>query len=321
MALIGELLETIERHPPGIEARKLLAYHYISVNWMEAARDSAQELSKLSPLDNEIKALLSTLKDVGKPPPPYTPQTISNPIAKPAVPTTPRISLRSTQPVLSKDQDARQRQLAQGYESLLDRAKNLLRETTLLRDLTQGSTEPATPTTGSSIMNVLGSFFSSGKKKDDNVAARFEKHIPDLAAISEGRISSVVRVQQPGSVRTVARAMQKKPDKAVDIAFDDLEAMARWLSSPSSSSSPLDNDGVREALVKRVRGLEAALPDTLKAHSLTALMHVEHEVFKKSYIGGDTTMLGDPVSEIARASFLVTEDGYAWVCSIVTRSI
>src|SRR6059036_945548 len=37
MALIGELLEEISRHPPAIAARKLLCEHYISIGWLDAA--------------------------------------------------------------------------------------------------------------------------------------------------------------------------------------------------------------------------------------------------------------------------------------------
>jgi hypothetical protein len=64
MALIGELLETIETTPPGVEARKLLVEHYVSVGWLEAAQDSAVELLKLSPHDAEVKTMVSTLKNI-----------------------------------------------------------------------------------------------------------------------------------------------------------------------------------------------------------------------------------------------------------------
>jgi hypothetical protein len=243
--------------------------------------------------------------------PAYTP-TARRPVRKSI---TSRFTHRPSPATLPTDQEAGKQQLVQSYKTLLERAENLLRETTLLRDLTtREDNEPTTGVTaGSSILNALGSFFSGSKKKENPIAARFEKHIPDLVAISSGRISSVVRVQQPGSVRAVAREMQNSPEKAVDIAFEDLEGMARWLNSPANSSSPLDNDGIREALVKRMRSLESALPDSLKFHAPAALMHVEHEVLRRKYIGGDITMLGDNISDIPRVSFLVTEDGYAWV--------
>jgi hypothetical protein len=312
MSLLSELYEEIDRNPPGIEARKLLIEQYMAVGWMEAARDAAQDLLKLKPRDSEAKALVQTLKDVGKQP---------KPAVKPVETPAPQPFRAAPATALPTDREKGKKQLLEGYESLLDQAKSLLRETILLRDLSQQGTESKTQAKGSSILNVLGSFFSGDKKKEDTVSARFEKHIPDLAAITDGRVSTVVRVRQPGSVRSVARAMEAKPQEAVDIAFKDLEDMARWLGSPANSTSPLDNDGVREALVKRVRTLEAALAEKVKPHGATALMHVEHEVLRKKYIGGDTTMLGDPISEIPRGSFYVTEDGYAWDLSELSQAI
>lgn len=314
MSLLSELYEEMERNPPGIEARKLLIEQFMTAGWMEAAQDAVQELLKLKPRDSEVKALAQTLRAVGKQP---------NPAVKPAEPPpVPRRPFRAVPATaLPKDREMGKKQLLEGYESLLEQAKSLLRETTLLRDLSRQSTESQTQASSSSILSVLGSFFSGGKTKEDSVSARFEKHIPDLVAIADGRVSTVVRARQPGSVRSVARAMEAKPQEAVDIAFRDLEDMARWLSSPTNSTSPLDNDGVREALVKRVRTLEAALSDKLKPHGAVALMHVEHEVLRKKYIGGDSTMLGDPVSEIPRDSFYVTEDGYAWDLSELSQAI
>ena len=323
MSLLNELYEEIERNPPAIEARKLLIEQYMAAGWGEAAHDAAQELSQLAPGDSEAVALLLLLKDSGKqnaPPPAYTPSTPS-PRPSPSRTSFMRRGFRASSPSLPKNKELGKKQLLEGYEALLDQAKSLLRETTLLRDLTKQNDEPATTSTGSSILNVLGSFFSSSRKKDNSVSQRFEKHIPDLVAIADGRVSSVVRVRQPASVRTVSRAMEAKPDEAVDIAFKDLEDMARWLSSPSNTDSPLDNDGVREALVKRVGTLAAALPEKLKPHASTALMHVEHEVLRKKYIGGDTTMLGDEVSDIPRANFLVTEDGYPWDIEELAQAI
>jgi hypothetical protein len=72
-----------------------------------------------------------------------------------------------------------------------------------------------------------------------------------------------------------------------------------------------DNDSVRESLAKRVRALTASLPENLQHYASSALMHVEHEVLQRTYVC-DETMLGDPISEVPRAHFWVSEDGYAW---------
>ena len=211
-------------------------------------------------------------------------------------------------------------ELLQGYESLLERAKAFLHETTQLRNLTQQIEKPSSGAT-SGFLSLFGSLFILDTKKDSKVSARFEKHIPDLVAISDGRISSVVRAKQPGSVKSVARSMQSKPKEAGDIAFQDLEDMARWLSSPINASLELDNDGIRETLVTRVQSLATVLPEKMKPTVSTALMHIEHEVLRRKYISGDTTMLGDLVSDIPRENFYVTEDGYAWDIDELVQSI
>lgn len=87
----------------------------------------------------------------------------------------------------------------------------------------------------------------------------------------------------------------------------DLEAMARWLRSQDA----LDNDGVREALVKRLGLVSSALPDGMKRHAALALMHVEHELLRRTYVC-DETMYGDKVVDIPRARFLLTEYNYGW---------
>lgn len=321
MSLLGELFEEIERNPPALEARKLLIEQYVGAGWIDAARDAAQELLKLKPRDSEMKRLVQSLKEVSEPEPerPVT-RSVFN---LPPPPPYPRpLSIAPSQ--LPRDREAGKQKLLEGYEALLEKAKGLLRETTLLRDLQNTNTSAASSTSNSAIHSVfstIGSIFPLCKKKEDPIHGRFEKHVQDLVAITNGRVSTVVRVRQPGSVGSVARSMEASPQEAVDVAFKDLEETARWLSSSANSATPLDNDGVREALVKRVRSLETALSDSVKPHAATALMHIEHEVLRKKYIGGDTTMLGDPISDIERASFYVTEDGYPWDMSELAQAI
>jgi hypothetical protein len=314
MSLLSELYEEIERNPPALEARKLLIEQYVGSGWIDAARDAAQELLLLKPRDPEIKRLVHSLKEISG--------QAATPMTNPVIVSTPPRPLYTAPNPLPKGREAGKKNLLEGYEALMERARGLIRETTLLRDLQDSHT--AAPSENFSILNVfgiVGALFNNNKKKEDPVSARFEKHMPDLVALADGRISTVVRVKQPGSVRSVARSMEANPRDAVDVAFKDLEETARWLSSPANSTTPLDNDGVREVLVKRVQSLEAALSDNLKPHASTALMHIEHEVQRKKYIGGDTTMLGDPISDIERASFYVTEDGYPWDMSELAQAI
>lgn len=120
-------------------------------------------------------------------------------------------------------------------------------------------------------------------------------------------------------VQNVVKAMQKAKTKeeAFGIAFTDLETTAKGL----STSTLENNDDVREALAKRVKTLEAALGEELKSCATTAMMHFEHEILKRKYVGGETTMLGDEVQDIPRANFWVTEDGYAWDMEELAQAI
>ncbi|KAE9370617.1 hypothetical protein N431DRAFT_344475 [Stipitochalara longipes BDJ] len=196
---------------------------------------------------------------------------------------TPLIS-RPPPPSVPDDIEAAQRELVHGYEALRIRAAKLLRE------------------------NYL---------KEDAISTRFDMHIQNLTDITDGRISSVVRVRQPGSAQSIARAMEKNPERAVDIAIGDLEDMARWL---RSQPGHLDNDAVREALVKRVGMVSSALSDGMKRHASLALMHVEHELLHRTYVC-DETMYGDKVADIPRARFLTTEDGYPWDMEELAQAI
>jgi hypothetical protein len=175
---------------------------------------------------------------------------------------------------------AAEAELAHGYVALRSRAQSLLR-------------------------------LSQNLRQQKEVTAHCDKHIPVLAALADGRISSAIRARPPGSVRAVARSMEANPNRALDIAVIDLTDMARWLKSPKSGSFPLDNDAAREALAKRMHALIAALPNKLQLHASSALMHVEHEVLNRTYVCNET-MYGDPVANISREHFWVSEDGYAW---------
>ncbi|KAF2810651.1 uncharacterized protein BDZ99DRAFT_414801 [Mytilinidion resinicola] len=142
-----------------------------------------------------------------------------------------------------------------------------------------------------------------------------------VKAIVDGRLRTVAGSKGPSSARAVARNMQAKPDEAIEIAVIDLEDMIRWLRAPHGKPSGMDNDAIREALVKRVRALAAALPENMQEHPETALMHAEHEILHTRTYVNDETMLGDRVVDIERANFWVTEDGYAWDMDELAQAI
>ena len=88
----------------------------------------------------------------------------------------------------------------------------------------------------------------------------------------------------------------------------------------SKSTGNDDQDRVREALVKRVKALKALLPKDLQPIAGFAMMHAEHEILHRNYIN-DETMAFDAVSDIPRANFWTSEDGYAWDMEELARAI
>jgi hypothetical protein len=189
----------------------------------------------------------------------------------------------SSPPKIPEEVAFTQQELPHEYGKISTRTKLLFRDMRLLRGLLKTKEIPAKP----------------------------EKSTAGTELMADGRVSTVFRGSPPGSARAVARAMEREPDKAVDLAVTDLMDVARWLRSSPSQTSPLDNDAIREALVKRVRLLTASLPKERQSHASSALMHVEHELLQRTYVN-DETMLGDPVADIPRGQFWVSEDGYAW---------
>ena len=271
MDLIEELYDAIERHPPAIEARQLLIQQFLELGWIDAAVDASRELLKLDPYDEEAQACVL---DHGDSIPARA--SISEDVTHPPAPS----PTNSLAPV---DLESAKLDLFNGYETLRTRAKVLQREARLLRNLEQLKGLPS----------------------------RCEKHIPDLTAILDGRISTLFRVHPPSSARAVARAMEAQPDQALDVACTDLADMVRWLRSPTCPSHVMDHDAVREALVKRVTVLSTALSSELQPLACSALMHIEHEMLQRRYIC-DETLYGDPIADIPRLHFWVSEDGYAW---------
>lgn len=289
MTLINELWEAIERSPPGIRARQLLLEQWINAGWLDAAEDTARELLRLDPSNADALHFLQSHRKDQKEPVPINnnrndqkpPVSCKSPYHGPVK----ELSV-TTRP---EDRADMERQLADGYETIRSRAEMLLRETRLLLELQQ----------------------------QENVPIPAESHIQELKALSEGRISTVVSVRPPRSARAVARAMEADRDSSLAIVVDDLAGVVRWLRSTTDQ----DKDSMRETLTKRVRALNAALPDDdLQRYPSMALMHVEHEELARTYVN-DETMYGDKIEDIPRANFWASEDGYAWDMSELAAAL
>lgn len=291
LPLINELYETIERSPPAIEARKLLIQHLIACGWLDAARDSVSELLLLDPNDADAQLLSKTL----------SPEQEN---ALPATVKPPRKYRARVPNTEIKDINAARTQLTKGYKSLFSKAKVLHWEMNILRDLFQQ--QPQKSRGPNEFLSILESESST------------------VEALAEGRLGpSQKGLSKPAAARTVARQMEQNPTRALDIAIQDLTDTAHWLRSAKNSQQQdgeIDNDAVREALVKRTQALISALPREIQPVVSTAQMHIEHEVLQRTYICSET-MYGDPVSEIPREKFWVSEDGYPWDMEELAQAI
>ncbi|KAL1601549.1 hypothetical protein SLS60_006464 [Paraconiothyrium brasiliense] len=222
MTLVAELLEDIQRHPPAVAAKTLLAQHYVSIGWFDAASDYVEELKRNAPNDPEVAVLIKDLQ--------------------------------------ASNVSAQQKKFA-------------------------------TPQTGLSVR---------------------------IQAIIQGQTPPEVVAASPlGKSQAVARAVQSHSDKALDIVIADLEDNLGFM---RGRTYVMSDDSIRDGLVKRMREVEMALPETLKIYCELGFMYIEHENLKRKY-ANDQTMLMEPISDIPRYDFYVTEDNYAWDLSELVQAI
>lgn len=303
LVLIAELCETIERTPPAIEARKLLVHHYLAVGWQEAATDSIRELKRLSPHDEEVKAWYTAFAEPQRQKPNAQPQP-SRSQCPPGPPTKPAV------PPADLPRDDTER-AAVKVDFLNSLRKFRIRAGVLLKDA-----------------RILSNLQPHTKQQLQSL-----EQIDELQALAEGRITSVLghRLDQPSrdgstiqpqSVRAVARDMIAKgnDEEALRLVVTDFSNIVGWKRSKETATP--NEDAIRDTLVRRVRALEAALPEDseLRRFPAIALMHMDHEYLKRKYINTET-MLGDTIEEIAQESFFASEDGYAWDMDELAQAI
>ena len=119
----------------------------------------------------------------------------------------------------------------------------------------------------------------------------------------------------------VSSTSRNSKTKALDLMCDDLKDLADLIrGSRSSKSQERKDEAVRQALLKRTRDVKFFLPGDLQQLTGRAFMHIEHEILHRNYVNMET-MYGDPVSEIPRARFWVSEDGYAWDMDELAQAI
>jgi hypothetical protein len=135
-----------------------------------------------------------------------------------------------------------------------------------------------------------------------------EEVLQNLEAIAAGRVSAAISLPQPLSIRELARSILSTEERAQELILEDFETLINWIRSQNPSTS---QDLLRQRLVKRKNLLEAALPESMQHLPAATLTHIERDHLGKRYVNFET-MLGDPIEEIPKEIFFVSEDNYAW---------
>ena len=316
LTLISELLENIERNPLAQEPHVLLMQHYAMCGWHDAAKDEAHRVLEIDRTAKEAKEYLENHRKMSL----RRSDEAGNSKGKAKLSKEDIKSIKKHGKFISPDQQSAQapiwrpslfpitssaaslQELEEGYVALLENAELCLNETKLLKDLK---------------------------------AAECDIQISDLEALAKGQVNSVVRHKPLKGIKVVAEAIvadsRDGGQHGLNTAVKDLEDLTRWCrkSGDSAESSGKgksrstgndDQDRIREALVKRVKALKALLPKNLQPVAGLAMMHVEHEVLHRKYIN-DETMALDAISDIPRANFWTSEDGYAWDMEELARAI
>ena len=315
MELIEELLEHIDRKPPAQQAHKMLMEQYIRCGWVEAAEQHAREILKVDPHNTESLHSLGKLEkirtrksrsevkgkdkadqrmEIGEAGPHWARMKgkTSGTAAEPGI----GAWRPSLSPISSPESSLQE--LEEGYVALLEKARALQKETELLKNL-------------KGMRPLIG-----------------DKHIVDLTALVQGRISSVLKGESLDSAKDVVETMMAKLDDdwngGLVILIKDLQNVVQYWSNsrknPRASPPSHDGDDIRTILIKRVRALKGLLPVNFGETVDNALMHVEHEVLCRKYTN-DETMYGDAVVDIPREKFWASEDGYAWDMDELTQAI
>ncbi|KAL6707028.1 hypothetical protein ACN47E_004780 [Coniothyrium glycines] len=302
MALIGELLENISRNPPALVARKLLVEHYISVGWLDAALEHADDLSRLSPADQEVSQFLQVLRK--KPDPPAAVVDWSKPVATMAKAAT-EIREWDTRTSRYKKKDVQDITTNKFHIPTIETSSNVA---IARKNLVEGYA--SLKTAARSVVCDLLRLQVLQKKVDLPHSGSTSR----ILAIAEGRREPTDHgVGAPRGVRAVARTIRANSEDAVDLIITDFENFLYWTQEPCRRPSSATADTIRSALLMRKTALEFVLPEGIRLQCEVALMHIEHEniCLDRNYVNTET-MLMEKVSDIPRCRFYVTEDNYAW---------
>lgn len=155
----------------------------------------------------------------------------------------------------------------------------------------------------------------------------------DFEALANGQVSSVVRFKPPEFVKVVAEAIvahSKDGDRnGLHTAVKDLADLVqearefcRELWQGEKQVYLLQRPGQNPRGSGQAReGIEGRIAQKLAATCRLGIdARAEHEIFHRKYTN-DETMTLDPTSDIPRANFWTSEDGYAWDWVELARAI
>jgi hypothetical protein len=315
VTLLGELYEEIDRNPPAIETRKILIEQYLFANWKDSATGAIEELYAICANDPQVSQWYimycsarpnhlqqSVHKSAAQSSSSLS--TLRSRFAHAARGTLRRVPRKPEWVFEESEQLAGLSRIQEQYTNLRSSAASLLHDMKLFQNLQMGKGKQRQGNSANSTITAL----------EHLAAGRITTALEELAlpkspvnTVPREAIHSTGRSVIPKTPHELAKQIKKNPPNGYCIAMKDLETMTNLL----LQKPELDQEAVREQMVKRVQAIVASLPDDLQIHPQTAMMHLEHEEFDKNYVNTET-MYGDDVADIPRERFLATEDGYAW---------
>lgn len=288
-SLLDELLEALDSDPNNVEAKRMLIDQYRNLGWEDAAADLTREVEGRPPWPSRKGNGASD----ATPPPPYVAMDMGD----------------------AGNQVWSVEQLKEGYVALRSEAEALLEEMVIFQQLApdmdcgQDMADLAALCEGRMFSvarrTVEKGFYCSTAMGSPAVTGKGKKPARKPVANSTSAVAGVQNGYGgvPASVSAVATAVRSDRGGALETVIKDFEDVVRW---QRTLGTTVDDEQVRATLRKRVVALRSALPKELAHLSSDALMHIEHELLKKTY-NNTETMLGDPVSDIPRANFWVSK--------------
>ena len=136
----------------------------------------------------------------------------------------------------------------------------------------------------------------------------FQRRREDSGDSHRAREKPAETVRLP-PIQAVADRMASEPSKSLDTAIQDLISL---ITTSRKQDPPPSDDNLRSSCVARTKDLASVLHPKYNHLAQQALMHIDHEQLKHTYVNDETMVSVEPISTIPRDRFFVSEDNYAW---------